>query len=170
MTHWGGQAWRGLIGIPTNGGWWTLHNQLIWTWLIVFVIVAGWFDLRERRVPNAVNFVGLLVLFILQVLFQSGWSASFALVVTALWMLVPTLLGIWGQGDWKMSMACGVAIGVLPMLLIWFGAFLLAIPLRRLTHRASLTWLDDGRAKSVPVASFVAVAACSGYVLACLFA
>jgi len=162
VGHW---MWTGLINIPLNGGWWSLHNQIIWALLILFVMVAGWFDLKARRVPNLLNVSAIILMLILQGAFRSEWSAIFALVVTALWMLVPTILRVWGQGDWKMSIVFGVALGVLPTLLIWLVAFVLVVPLRRISLQLSRRWIGEERAKSIPVASFVAVSTCGAYIL-----
>lgn len=155
----------GLINVPMNGGWWSLHNQLIWALLILFVIVAGWFDLKERRVPNFLNVSAIILMLIVQGAFRTERSAIFALVVTALWMLVPTLLRVWGQGDWKLSIVFGVALGVLPTLLIWLAAFVLVVPLRHISLQLSRRWLSEERARSIPVASFVAASICGAYIL-----
>ncbi|WDL96758.1 prepilin peptidase [Alicyclobacillus sp. ALC3] len=110
-----------MMGVPR-----TLHAQVIWLTLLGFTAVAAWFDARERRIPNVWNLSGLVVLLGLQVWSGASISAFIAVFLTGLVMLLPTIYKVWGQGDWKMAMVYGAALGVLPTLVIWWLAMLMA--------------------------------------------
>ncbi|MFD1674827.1 prepilin peptidase [Alicyclobacillus fodiniaquatilis] len=114
-----------VFGDFLNGGWWSMHCQVIWITLLCYGGIAGWYDLRTRRIPNICNLTGLIFTFSEQWLFGTGASALFVLVITGVIMLIPTSLGLWGQGDWKLSMVYGVSIGFVPTLLVWLVGILL---------------------------------------------
>ncbi len=87
----------------------------------------------------------------------------------ALFMFVPTLLGVWGQGDWKMAMVFGSAIGALPTLMVWFIGFLFVPLLKPWMYRTSLRYIPQEEARSIPVAVPVFSAVSSLFVLLWFF-
>lgn len=138
---------------------WTLQSQVIWLTLLAFSAVAAWFDMRERRIPNLWNILGLCVLLGLLIWFGEGTSALIAVSFTGILMLAPTLFGVWGQGDWKMAMVYGAALGVLPTLFIWWLAMLLAKVSSVLTRKLGIQWFKSSAKLGLPVAAFVLAAA-----------
>jgi Flp pilus assembly protein protease CpaA len=145
-------------------GWFRVETQLIWGGLILFSVVAGWFDLRQRRIPNLWNISWLLIIAVLQCRFTSISATILSGGVMLVIMLIPTVLGVWGQGDWKMSIVYGIALGVIPALLIWLMGFLIAIIGHRVTTRLSAQFMETKMARSVPLATFMGVATVICYV------
>lgn len=137
---------------------WTLHVQVAWLMLLGFTIVAAWFDVRGRRIPNVWNLSGLMVLLGLQVWFGTSISAFVAMFLTGLVMLLPTLYHAWGQGDWKMAMVYGAALGVLPTLVIWWLAMLSAKIYSTVINKFKVGWLQIDAKAGLPVAVFVLLA------------
>ena len=137
---------------------WTLHAQVIWLTLLVFTVVAAWFDIRERRIPNTWNLAGLVVLLGLQVWFWAYISAFVAVFLTGLVMLLPTVYQAWGQGDWKMAMVYGAALGVLPTLVIWWLAMLVAKVYSTIIKKIGVLRLQMDAKAGLPVAVFVLMA------------
>ena len=149
-----------------NGGWWSVHSQIVWAGLLLYGVVAGWFDWRERRIPNAWTLTWLLVIFCLQYYFRAAPAALFSFALIAILMLVPTLLGQWGQGDWKMSMVYGMALGVFPALGVWlFGIILMKWVS---TVHVRIWLLAKGGERSIPLAMFVSAASVMSYGGLCL--
>ncbi len=145
----GKEAWFGL-GMA--------HGAWIWIAFLAFSCAAAWFDIRERRIPNGLNVLGLAVFLAWHIGGGSGAAAVFAFVCTGLLLLVPTLLGLWGQGDWKMAMVCGAALGVLPTLFIWWVALLLAKFYSTAAKTQRVRWLQVDAKKGLPLAVFILLA------------
>ena len=158
--------WNALFSGSMNGGWWSVHNQMVWAGLLLYGAVAGWFDWRERRIPNVWTLAWLLVIFCLQYYFRAASTAFFSFALVAILMLVPTLLGLWGQGDWKMSMVYGMALGVFPTLGLWVFAIVLTKWVSTVPWGAYL--LAKGGERSIPLATFVSAAAMISYGGLCL--
>ena len=103
---------------------------------VLLSLVAGWTDLRSRRIPNWLTIPGLLVGIAANTLL-SGWSglkASLLGAAVGLALLLPfVLLRSLGAGDWKLAGALGAFAGpgVLVALLLWsvFVAGLMAVAL-----------------------------------------
>ena len=152
-------AWiqKGLFG-GLNGDWWTIHNQLLWAALMIFSVVAAWFDVRERRIPNAWNLSWLGIIVVLQIGLGSGMPSVLGALFTGTLLLIPTLCGVWGQGDWKMAMVCGAALGVLPTLVVWWLAMLLAKGNSILERKLTRDWFKIDAKSGLPVAAFVMMA------------
>jgi Flp pilus assembly protein protease CpaA len=149
FSGWGKEAWFGLG---------TAHGSWIWFAFLVFSFVAAWFDIRERRIPNGLNVLGLAFFLAWHIGGGSGAAAAFAFVCTGLLLLVPTLLGLWGQGDWKMAMVCGAALGVLPTLFIWWLALLFAKIYSAVAKKHRFRWQQTDTKRGLPVAVFVLMA------------
>lgn len=160
-------VWMALFGNSLVYGWWTIHNQIIWGVLILFSVVAGWFDVKDRRIPNLWNLIWLGGILILQIGFGSGIGAFLAVVFVGVLMLIPTLFGVWGQGDWKMSMVYGAALGVLPTLVIWWMAMVIAKGSTMLSKTSKVKWFGDIPNLGLPVATFVMIATILIYAIRC---
>lgn len=153
-----------VFGDFLNGGWWSMHCQVIWITLLCYGAIAGWCDLRTRRIPNIFNLMGLIFMFSEQWLFRTGASVLFVLVMTGVIMLIPTSLGLWGQGDWKMSMVYGVSIGFVPTLLVWLVGILLAKWKRPSIVFGRNQCTEDAMLQSIPLGLYVAIACLLMYI------
>ena len=153
FSEWVKQAW---IGLGIDYGTWM--SQWIWIVFIIFAFVAARFDIRERRIPNMLNLVGLVFFLAWHIGGGSGEAAVLAFLCTGLLLLVPTLLGFWGQGDWKMAIVCVAALGVLPTLLVWWLGLLLAKIYSTVAKKYRLRWLQADAKAGLPVAVFVLMA------------
>lgn len=151
----------GLISEWSKEAWFRLgmaHGSWIWIAFLAFSCVAAWFDIRERRIPNGLNVLGLAFFLAWHIGDGSGAAAAFAFGCTGLLLLVPTLLGLWGQGDWKMAMVCGAALGVLPTLFIWWVALFLAKIYSTAAKKHRFRWQQTDTKRGLPVAVFVLMA------------
>jgi prepilin peptidase CpaA len=101
---------------------------MIWLLLtcIVWGLVLAVYDLRWRRLPNALTIGGLLVVFAVRLgwggvpLFLDGLAAMF---VAGLVMLPPFAMHGAGGGDVKMMAAAAVAVGWVRLLaFFWYTA------------------------------------------------
>ena len=155
FTEWVGQAW---LGFPIDHGRLLLIPPVTWLALILFSVIAACFDIWERRIPNGLNLLGLVFFLALHIGLGSGESGVLAFLSIGVLMLVPTLLGLWGQGDFKMAMVCGAALGVLPTLVIWWLALLLVKGSSVLARRFDVRWLQFDAQSGLPVAAFVLIA------------
>jgi prepilin peptidase CpaA len=81
---------------------------------VLLAVIAGWTDLRSRRIPNWLTVPGLLVGVGLNSLF-SGWSGLKTSLLGAglgLALLLPfVLVRSLGAGDWKLAGALGAFTG-----------------------------------------------------------
>jgi prepilin peptidase CpaA len=81
---------------------------------VVLSLVAGWTDLRSRRIPNWLTVPGLVIGMVLNTLL-GGWSGLKTSVLGALIglaLLLPfVLLRSLGAGDWKLAGALGSFTG-----------------------------------------------------------
>lgn len=133
------------------------HVQLVWWIILTYCLFAGFYDLKQRRIPNLLSLLALAAVLVIQFAFSLGTQSLLAFAITCVLMLVPTLLQVWGQGDWKMSCVYGAAFGVVPAMGMFLIGFVLATFGRGITTRLSRDTMDDKKAKSVPIATFVAV-------------
>ena len=87
--------------------------------MVLLAAIAGWMDLRSRRIPNWLTVSGLVLGVALQV-YLTGWSGlrtSLLGALVGLGLLLPfVLLRSLGAGDWKLAGALGAFTG--PGLLI----------------------------------------------------
>ncbi len=81
---------------------------------VLLSLVAGWTDLRSRRIPNWLTVPGLLIGVSANTVL-SGWSglnASLLGALVGLALLLPfVLLRSLGAGDWKLAGALGAFAG-----------------------------------------------------------
>jgi prepilin peptidase CpaA len=81
---------------------------------VLLAAIAGFTDLRSRRIPNWLTVSGLVVGIAVRVFFQ-GWlgvKTSLLGVVVGLGLLLPfVLLRSLGAGDWKLAGALGAYAG-----------------------------------------------------------
>jgi prepilin peptidase CpaA len=94
-------------------------NPAIAEGVLAAALVAGWMDLRSRRIPNWVTFPSLWVGLASNTFFYrwDGFTASLLGLVVGLGLLLPfILIRSLGTGDWKLAGALGAFTG--PGLLI----------------------------------------------------
>jgi prepilin peptidase CpaA len=81
---------------------------------VVLSLIAGWTDLRSRRIPNWLTVPGLVIGVVLNTLL-GGWSGlktSLLGALIGLVLLLPfVLLRSLGAGDWKLAGALGSFTG-----------------------------------------------------------
>ena len=81
---------------------------------VIVAAIAGWTDLRERRIPNWLTVSGLLVGIVANTVLE-GWSGlktSLLGALVGLALLLPfVLIRSLGAGDWKLAGALGAFTG-----------------------------------------------------------
>ena len=89
------------------------HNALISGLLTLFISLIAIYDLRERRIPNALVFPAALIgLFLNAWLGWNGlWFGLQGLVAGFALLLIPYLFRVMGAGDVKFLAAIGAFIG-----------------------------------------------------------
>jgi prepilin peptidase CpaA len=104
-------------------------TEVLWYGAIGIAVSAGWSDWHTRRIPNWLTVSGFLVGVLANVLIYqwAGAKDSLAGSGLALALLFPLVLlrGI-GAGDWKLMGALGAFLGPTRILLVLWGAVLLA--------------------------------------------
>jgi prepilin peptidase CpaA len=77
-------------------------------------MTSGFFDLRERKIPNKITFTGILIGIIVN-LITGGWTGLLHAIVGTLAGLaiffIPFLMGGMGAGDVKLMGAVGALMG-----------------------------------------------------------
>lgn len=93
-------------------------NAPILAGAVLLAAIAGWTDLRSRRIPNWLTVSGLVLGIALRTYFQ-GWpgaKTSLLGAVLGLGLLLPfVLLRSLGAGDWKLAGALGAFAGPQPL-------------------------------------------------------
>lgn len=81
--------------------------------LTLVVVAVAWFDLRERRIPNAIVFPAALVGLGLNAVrgWDGLWFGGKGLLIGLALLFVPHLLGAMGAGDVKFLAAVGAFVG-----------------------------------------------------------
>lgn len=81
---------------------------------VLLSLIAGWTDLRSRRIPNWLTVPGLVVGVVANTVFsgKSGLISSLIGALVGLGLLLPfVLLRSLGAGDWKLAGALGAFAG-----------------------------------------------------------
>lgn len=96
---------------------------------VVLALIAGWTDLRSRRIPNWLTVPGLLVGMVANTVL-GGWSGlktSLLGAVIGLALLLPfVLLRSLGAGDWKLAGALGSFAGPALLMDLLIGSVFVA--------------------------------------------
>lgn len=89
-------------------------NAPILAGAVLLAAIAGWTDLRSRRIPNWLTVSGVVLGFAVRSFFQ-GWvgaKTSLLGMILGLGLLLPfVLLRSLGAGDWKLAGALGAFTG-----------------------------------------------------------
>jgi Flp pilus assembly protein protease CpaA len=156
---------KSILNIDVFKDWFTWQNQFIVLVLLVYAFVALWSDVNERRIPNVYTGIAFVVIMVFQIIFHHFETSSIAVLILLVTLLPPTLLGLWGQGDWKMSAVYGAAIGVVPSLVVWLTGYLLIPYLKPILLRMSSDRLKPTQVKSIPLAAPITLAMAIAYVV-----
>jgi len=104
-------------------------QPLILAGAVLLSVVAGWTDLRSRRIPNWLTVPGLLIGVAANTVL-GGWSglkASLIGAILGLVLLLPfVLLRSLGAGDWKLAGALGAFAGRELLINLLLGSVLVA--------------------------------------------
>jgi prepilin peptidase CpaA len=106
-----------------------IFRQALWILPALVAAIAGYTDLRWRRIPNWLT-VPALALGIAVNSIANGWTGTKAALLGAglgLLILLPfVLLRSLGAGDWKLVGALGAFLGPQPLITVLFGTVLIA--------------------------------------------
>jgi prepilin peptidase CpaA len=102
---------------------------MIWALTLLFMLSAGWLDLRSRRIPNWLTVSGFFVGIGVNV-WRLGWHGGLFSIEGAalgLALLLPlVLLRALGAGDWKLMGAAGAFVGPIMLLFVLLASFMIA--------------------------------------------
>lgn len=88
----------------------TANNTL----LLVLILVSGFWDLKERKIPNKITFTGILIGLIFNTI-TGGWTGLlqgiFGLFAGLAIFFLPFVMGGMGAGDVKLMGAIGALMG-----------------------------------------------------------
>lgn len=89
-------------------------KMVVWGLTVLFAAIAGWTDLRSRRIPNWLTVPGLAIGIAANSV-ASGWEGAKLSLLGAglgLGLLLPfVLIRSFGAGDWKLVGALGAFVG-----------------------------------------------------------
>src|SRR5215475_2027626 len=106
-----------------------IGQYMIWLFLAVLAVVAGFWDWRTRRIPNWLTVTGLLVGIAANTTLHGWPGAKDALLGAALGLLILlpfVLIRSLGAGDWKLVGALGAFLGPQRLIAALFAALLVA--------------------------------------------
>jgi prepilin peptidase CpaA len=96
----------------------------VWVLVIIFAGIAGWSDLRRRRIPNWLTVPGLVAGIVANSV-VSGWPGARSSLLGAglgLGLLLPfVLIRSFGAGDWKLVGAMGALLGTRDLIVVLAG-------------------------------------------------
>jgi len=102
---------------------------VLWGLVAIFAAIAGFTDLRWRRIPNWLTVPGLVV-GIAGNVFLEGWAGAKQSLLGAglgLALLLPlVLVRSLGAGDWKLAGALGAFLGPQRLIAVLLGTILVA--------------------------------------------
>ncbi len=104
-------------------------NAPILAGAVLLAVIAGWTDLRSRRIPNWLTVSGLVLGIALRSFFQGWPGAKTSLLGTllGLGLLLPfVLLRSLGAGDWKLAGALGAFAGPAILMDLLIGSIFVA--------------------------------------------
>jgi len=104
-------------------------NTPILAGAVLLAAIAGFTDLRSRRIPNWLTVSGLVVGIAVRAFFQGWYGVKTSLlgVVLGLGLLLPfVLLRSLGAGDWKLAGAIGAFAGPLYLMDLLIGSVFVA--------------------------------------------
>lgn len=104
------------------------NRAAIWGLASLVALLAGWLDLRSRRIPNWLTVSGFVLGLSVNGAFQ-GWSGVKAGLegagVGLGLLLLPVLLRGMGAGDWKLMGALGACLGPAQLLQVLFVSLMI---------------------------------------------
>ena len=104
-------------------------NTPILAGAVLLAVIAGFTDLRSRRIPNWLTVSGLVVGIAVRAFFQGWYGVKTSLlgVVLGLGLLLPfVLLRSLGAGDWKLAGAIGAFAGPTMLMDLLIGSIFVA--------------------------------------------
>lgn len=141
---------------------------MITTTLLVYTLGTAWQDLRTRRVRNVWNVSWILIFLVLHALTHTLWLSVGGLLGMTLAAGFPAWVGWWGGGDWKIGMALGAAVGLVPACLLFALALLTARLYRARVRRISARWMNVQQARWDPLGVYL-MAPTVGYAIVALW-
>lgn len=127
-------------------------------WLLagtaLFVTGAAWQDWQTGRVRNVWTVPFLAGFVAYHIGTHTAWLSITGLIGCGLVALLPALQGRFGQGDLKLCVAMGAAMGVVPALFAWCAGMVLAPFMAPWIRRYSAFW-GRGEARGLPGAVLV---------------
>ena len=150
-------------------------GETSWWWLFIsWMLLGAYFDLRARRIPNALVVMAIAIQVCLLVYSTwagvslpgaSGWSAALIGFLVGFSSLIFWILRLMGGGDVKFLAALGFWVGIGPMLpILLFGTLAALVhALCQLTYRYQYgqVLFDRQAGKGCPYAGYLALSAVS---------
>lgn len=132
-------------------------TEILQSGVIIYLLGAGWQDLRRRRINNGWSATWGLFFLVLHISMGTWAPALLGCTVMAVSLFWPTLRGWWGVGDYKLAIVLGLAVGAGPALLVWFLGCMVAKWLQPVLKRVSLRFMGVERAATIPLATVIAM-------------
>ena len=106
-----------------------LPKQVLWMLPALFAAIAGFTDLRSRRIPNWLSLSGLVLAILVNSLTRGWLGAKDSLLGAGLGLIVLlpfVLMRSLGAGDWKLIGALGAFLGPSRLITVLFATVLVA--------------------------------------------